>query len=50
MARKRMYFSPTKAVAELGLPQTPVDEALRDAVDWFRARGYAARRPGRGAA
>ncbi|HVQ77222.1 MAG TPA: hopanoid-associated sugar epimerase [Candidatus Binatia bacterium] len=50
MARKRMYFSPAKAVAELGLPQTPVDEALRDAVDWFRARGYAARRPGRGAA
>lgn len=50
MARKRMYFSPTKAVAELGLPQTPVDEALRDAVDWFRARGYATRRPGRGAA
>jgi dihydroflavonol-4-reductase len=50
MARKRMYFSPAKAVAELGLPQTPVDEALCDAVDWFVARGYAARPPGRGAA
>jgi dihydroflavonol-4-reductase len=45
MARKRMYFSPAKAVRELGLPQTPTDEALRDAVDWFVARGYAARPP-----
>jgi dihydroflavonol-4-reductase len=50
MARKRMYFSPGKAVRELGLPQTPVDEALRDAVDWFGARGYAARPPLRGTA
>jgi dihydroflavonol-4-reductase len=49
MARKRMYFSPAKAVRELGLPQTPVDEALQDAVDWFVARGYAARPPFRGA-
>jgi dihydroflavonol-4-reductase len=41
MARKRMYFSADKAVRELGLPQTPVAQALRDAVDWFVARGYA---------
>ena len=41
MARKRMYFSPAKAVRELGLPQTPVETALRDAVEWFTARGYA---------
>jgi dihydroflavonol-4-reductase len=41
MARKRMYFSPAKAVSELGLPQTPVEEALGDAVAWFLARGYA---------
>lgn len=40
MARKRMYFSPAKAVRELGLPQTPVEDALRDAVEWFTARGY----------
>ena len=40
MARKRMHFSAAKAVRELGLPQTPVEEALRDAVDWFAARGY----------
>jgi dihydroflavonol-4-reductase len=44
MASKRMYFDPAKAVRELGLPQTPVDEALRDAVDWFWAHGYAPRR------
>ncbi len=40
MARKRMHFSAAKAVRELGLPQTPVEEALRDAVEWFAARGY----------
>jgi len=40
MARKRMYFSPAKAVRELGLPQTDVREALRDAVEWFGAHGY----------
>ena len=44
MAAKRMFFDPSKAIRELGLPQTPVDEALRDAVDWFWANGYAPRR------
>ena len=44
MAAKRMFFDPSKALRELGLPQTPVDQALRDAVDWFWANGYAARR------
>jgi dihydroflavonol-4-reductase len=43
MARKRMFFDPGKAVRELGLPQTPVDDALRDAVEWYWAHGYAAR-------
>lgn len=40
MARKRMYFTPGKAVRELGLPQSPVEEALSDAVQWFVAQGY----------
>jgi dihydroflavonol-4-reductase len=44
MAAKRMFFDPGKAVRELGLPQTPVDQALRDAVDWFWANGYARQR------
>jgi len=33
MARKRMYFSPAKAIRELGLRQTDVREALRDAAE-----------------
>jgi dihydroflavonol-4-reductase len=41
MAKKRMYFSPAKAVRELGLPQTDVRVALREAVEWFAAHGYA---------
>lgn len=41
MARKHMYYSAEKAVRELGLPQTPVEQALREAVDWFVAHGYA---------
>jgi len=49
MAAKRMFFDPSKAIREVGLPQTPVDTALRDAVEWFWAHGYAprprARRP-----
>ena len=44
MARKHMYFSPAKAVRELGLPQTDVREALRDATGWFRAHGYVSAR------
>jgi len=41
MARKFMFFDSSKAVRELGLPQSPVREALRRAVEWFRANGYA---------
>ena len=40
MARKLMFFDSTKAIRELGLPQTPVTEALTKAVAWFRANGY----------
>jgi dihydroflavonol-4-reductase len=40
MARKRMYFSADKAIRELGLPQTPAETALHDAVDWFTKHGY----------
>ena len=40
MAKKRMYFSPAKAVRELGLPQTDVREALYDATRWFADHGY----------
>jgi len=40
MARHKMWFDPTRAVAELGLPQTPPEAAFSDAVAWFRANGY----------
>jgi len=41
MAAKFMFFDSAKAVRELGLPQTPVKDALQRAVEWFRANGYA---------
>jgi dihydroflavonol-4-reductase len=34
------YYSPAKAVRELGLPQTPVQTAIEDAYRWFADRGY----------
>ena len=40
MAGKFMYFDSTKAIRELGLPQTPVGLALEKAIDWFRGAGY----------
>lgn len=46
MARRRMFFSPARAVAELGLPQSPVRAALRDAAEWYRAEGRAPRPAG----
>ncbi len=46
MARKRMFYSPARAVTELGLPQSPVRIALADAVEWYYAAGMAERRMG----
>jgi dihydroflavonol-4-reductase len=40
MAKHKMWFNPGKAVRELRLPQTPPEQAFRDAVDWFRTNGY----------
>ncbi len=40
MARHKMFFNASKAVRELGLPQSPVEDALRRAVEWFKANGY----------
>lgn len=40
MAAKFMYFDSSRAVRELGLPQTPVRDALQRAVEWFRTNGY----------
>jgi dihydroflavonol-4-reductase len=35
------YVDPSKAIEELGLPQTPIETAVADAVKWFRENGYA---------
>jgi dihydroflavonol-4-reductase len=35
------YVDPSKAIAELGLPQTPIETAIADSVKWFRENGYA---------
>lgn len=43
MARYKMWFNPGKAVRDLGLPQTPPEQAFADAVRWFRANGYVKR-------
>ena len=40
MAKYRMYFTSAKAERELGYRARPYDEALADAIDWFRRAGY----------
>ena len=34
------YVDPSKAVQELGLPQTPIETAVTDSVQWFREHNY----------
>ena len=41
MGRKKMFASSDKAERELGWKIVPVEGALRRAVEWFRANGYA---------
>ena len=40
MAHQPMYYDASKAVRELGLPQSSISTALKDAVDWFVTHGY----------
>jgi dihydroflavonol-4-reductase len=40
MGKKKMFASSGKAERELGWKIVPVEDALRRAVDWFRANGY----------
>jgi dihydroflavonol-4-reductase len=40
MAKFKMFFDPAKAIRELGLPQTPPEDAFQEAVDWFRRHGF----------
>ena len=41
MGRKKMFASSARAEQELGFRVLPVDMAMRAAIDWFRAHGYA---------
>jgi len=34
------HVDASKAIRELGLPQTPIETALKDSIDWFRSNGY----------
>jgi len=40
MAREKKWVTHAKAERDLGYRPGPVDEALRHAVEWFRANGY----------
>ncbi|AFZ04037.1 hopanoid-associated sugar epimerase [Calothrix sp. PCC 6303] len=40
MAKQSMYYDPSKAINELGLPQTPLDNGMKAAINWFRIHGY----------
>jgi dihydroflavonol-4-reductase len=40
MSSHHMYFDASKAVDELGLPQSPIEDALGQAIAWFRAENY----------
>lgn len=40
LANAEFYYSNARAVAELGMPRTPIQEAIREAFDWFGEHGY----------
>lgn len=40
VARMYAYFDSSKAVKELGMPQTPIRTTVEKAVNWFRENGY----------
>jgi len=39
-AMQNVFVDPSKAIEELGLPQTPIETAIEDAVKWFRDNNY----------
>lgn len=40
IARMTEWYDCSKAINELGLPQTSIDVTIRKAIDWFRENGY----------
>jgi dihydroflavonol-4-reductase len=39
MAKHKMFFSSEKAERELGYAHRPYQEAIKEALDWFTAKG-----------
>lgn len=40
IGRMREWYDCSKAVTELGLPQTPIEETIQKALNWFKENGY----------
>lgn len=40
IAKMREWYDCSKAINELGLPQTPIEETIQKALEWFRNAGY----------
>jgi dihydroflavonol-4-reductase len=40
MSKQAMYYDASKAISELGLPSSPIKNALQDAINWFTNNGY----------
>jgi len=38
---EHFFVDASKAVEELGIPQTPIETAVHDSIEWFRVNGYA---------
>jgi dihydroflavonol-4-reductase len=47
MSKSVMFFDPSKAVRELGFPQSPIEPAFERAVSWFIDHDYAPARAAR---
>ena len=40
MSQQKMYYDASKAVKELGLPQTDLQVSIMTSIEWFRSNGY----------
>jgi dihydroflavonol-4-reductase len=40
IGRMTEWYDCSKAINELGLPQTPIEMTIRKALHWFEANGY----------
>lgn len=40
IGRMTEWYDCSKAINELGLPQTPIEDTIRKALEWFKANGY----------